>query len=217
MVQDPIVLQRKDHNENLSQIFKKFRESSELYDVNLVCPDSNGKNLQAHKLIISAISSVFNDMLTTNVSMQPNKTNCIFLRGTSFEEVSSILDFVYDGEAIVKKDRLDLFLSVAEDLKIQGLSSANALVSCEKNFKEKEPCPTRNSSPIHGIDNLPSTFRPPTSSNILPINQLHLQLNQNTSPELENAQKNPLNLHGGISPSEFQLQENGTIDDLYTK
>ena len=45
----------------------------------------------------------------------------IYMREVVFEDLASILDFLYFGEANVCQDNLDSFLSVAEQLKISGL------------------------------------------------------------------------------------------------
>jgi hypothetical protein len=156
-------------------------------------------------------------MLTSNALGQSTKTNCIFLRGTSFEEASSILDFIYDGEALVRKNRLNQFLAVAEDLKIQGLSSVNTSQNNNKNYKEKENSQIGNSFLLNGMDNPPCTFHLPSSSTQLTINQFEFQSNDNTSPELEDLQKNTLNLHEDISLSKFHLQKYQTVDDTNTK
>jgi hypothetical protein len=37
------------------------------------------------------------------------------------QEMQNILDFVYEGEAKIEKQRLDSFLQAAQDLQIMGL------------------------------------------------------------------------------------------------
>jgi hypothetical protein len=77
-----------------------------------------------------------------------------------------MLDFIYDGEAVVENDRLTRFLSVAENLKIEGLSSANVISNANDTKKEKENRQTGNSSAAHDMDC--STLRENITPSILP-------------------------------------------------
>jgi hypothetical protein len=153
---------------------------------------------------------VFNDILTSNASIPTIKTNCIFLRGTSFEEVSSILDFIYEGEALVKRERLNLFLSIAEDLKIHGLSSVNVLTN-SKGTKEKEKYRNCHSPVSYDIDDC--TFIPcvPILSTASPANQSRFQSKKSSSSDIEDCPKNMFNLHGNIGPAHCQSQNHQTI------
>ena len=46
--------------------------------------------------------------------------------GVKYEDLEAIIDFLYTGEANVSKENLDRFLSVAEDLKLNGLAREEA-------------------------------------------------------------------------------------------
>jgi hypothetical protein len=150
-------------------------------------------------------------MLISNKPTESNKTNCIFLRDTSFEEVSSILDFVYDGQALVKRGRLSQFLSIAEDLKIQGLSSINVLSNSEGN-KEKEKYLNDHSSVINDTsDSISMYWVPILSTASSPVNKSLLQAEENAIPVVEDSQKNVLNLYENIGATQNQLQKCQTI------
>jgi hypothetical protein len=43
------------------------------------------------------------------------------------EELENVLDFMYEGEARIEKQRLDTFLQCAQDLQIMGLVSEENL------------------------------------------------------------------------------------------
>jgi len=47
-----------------------FRDESNFYDVTLGCTDTNGRILQAHKLVLSANSSFFKKILNYKVTQQ---------------------------------------------------------------------------------------------------------------------------------------------------
>ena len=55
-------------------------------------------------------------------NMQP----LIYLRGIKYEDLQSILDFMYFGEVNIAQEKLNSFLAVAEELRVKGLSPNEA-------------------------------------------------------------------------------------------
>ena len=104
-----------DFTENVIASFASLRKDVNFADVTLVCDD--GQQFKAHQLILAAASDFFQSLLMSNNHSQP----MIYMREVVFEDLASILDFLYFGEANVCQDNLDSFLSVAEQLKISGL------------------------------------------------------------------------------------------------
>lgn len=98
----------------MSSSFRKLREEKVLFDVTLAVEKSK---FQAHKVILSACSKFFKEILEDNVHPHP----FVYLKGVETRELQSILDFVYEGEARIEKQRLDTFLQCAQDLQIMGL------------------------------------------------------------------------------------------------
>ena len=95
-----------------------------VFDVTLSCTDSNGRSLQAHKVILSACSSFFKGLLRQQQATHNSHPNpFIYLRGVTFSDLSSVLDFMYHGEVNLGQDSLNNFLAVAEELAIKGLSA----------------------------------------------------------------------------------------------
>ena len=106
---------------NLTDSFKELRNQSEFLDVSLGCSVNNGagvRTMKAHKVILASYSSVFRDILKRQSSKQDSM---VYLRGVSFVELQSILDFMYNGEVNITKGNLKSFLAVAEELQIKGL------------------------------------------------------------------------------------------------
>jgi len=62
----------------------------------------------------------------------------LYLKGVSFCDLQLVIDFMYNGEVRVAQDELNSFLSVAEDLKINGLSSKSRPKS---NSDNQQPLP----------------------------------------------------------------------------
>ena len=44
------------------------------------------------------------------------------MRGIEFDELVAILKFIYHGEANIYQENLDSFLTLAEELKLKGLT-----------------------------------------------------------------------------------------------
>ena len=112
-----LCLQWNDFKENVSSAFGDLREDKDFTDVTLACED--GQQVEAHKVILSTSSPFFANLLRLNQHAHP----LIFMRGLKMEDLTAIVDFLYFGEASVPKENLDSFLSIADELKLVGLSS----------------------------------------------------------------------------------------------
>ena len=71
---------------------------------------------RVHKFILSACSTVFRNILTSS----PHNSS-IYLRGINHEELDSILQFIYLGEATLYHERMNEFLDVAKNLDIKEI------------------------------------------------------------------------------------------------
>lgn len=72
-------------------MFKKIF-LQDFVDVTLACSD--GSTLDAHKVILSSVSTYFRDILKT----APCKHPIIILKDTCKDEASAMLEFAYTGE-----------------------------------------------------------------------------------------------------------------------
>ena len=118
-----------DFQENIYQAFQCLREDFDFTDVTLACED--GKQLEAHKVVLAASSPIFQSLLKQNKHSHP----LIYMRGIKSEDLLAILDFLYHGEANVYQQNLESFLAIAEDLKLKGLAGANQEIKTENNLK----------------------------------------------------------------------------------
>ena len=82
----------------------------------LVCED--GKQVDAHKVVLASSIPFFKDTLKRNKHPHP----LIFMRGLKSEDLLAIVDFLYLGKANVFQENLDSFLALAEELKLKGLT-----------------------------------------------------------------------------------------------
>ena len=85
-------------------------------DVTLISEDK--KQFKAHKVVLSASSPVFKNIITGCSLSNP----LIYLRGIQSFEIESILQFIYLGEAKFYQDRMNEFINVAKSLEIKEIS-----------------------------------------------------------------------------------------------
>ena len=78
----------------------------------------DGQQIDAHKIILTASSPFFMNILKTNKHSKP----LIYLKGFKAKAMLSLIDFIYHGLADVYQDDLDEFLLKAEELQLRGLT-----------------------------------------------------------------------------------------------
>ncbi|KAK7026017.1 hypothetical protein SK128_009267 [Halocaridina rubra] len=103
---------------NIATSFEHLRDHEDFVDVTLAC---EGRSLKAHKVVLSACSPYFRNLLKQNPCQHP----IIILRDVAYVDMSALLSFVYQGEVYVSQDRLSTFLRTAEMLHIKGLTEQN--------------------------------------------------------------------------------------------
>ena len=109
-----------DFKDNINTAFASLRKDSDFTDVTLACED--GHQVEAHKVILSASSPFFENILKRNIHARP----LIYMRGMKSEELIAIIDFLYYGEANIYQETLDNFLILADELKLKGLTGGRS-------------------------------------------------------------------------------------------
>ena len=112
---EKLCLRWNDFQENVNSAFGGLKSSGDFSDVTLACED--GQQIEAHRVILAASSPFFQNLLKINKQAYP----IIYMKGMKSEDLISIVDFLYCGEANVFQENLDSFLAIAEDLKLKGL------------------------------------------------------------------------------------------------
>lgn len=153
MSNEKFCLKWNDFESNISIAFRDLRDHSEFFDITLACEDNQ---IQAHKVILSACSPFFRTVLARN-STHPNPL--IYLRGIKFTDLESVLNFMYHGEVNVAQDQLNSFLTVAEDLRVKGLTqNKNGESSAEK--RSRSP-PSSTAKSHQGMSSTDRELQPP--------------------------------------------------------
>nr|CAD7596149.1 unnamed protein product [Timema genevievae] len=104
------------YQQQLSEAFRTLLNRELLVDVTLAC---EGRSLRAHRAILSACSNYFQDLFEENTHPHP----IVILKDVTFEELESLIHFMYNGEVTVKNECLPGFLRTAETLQIRGLTT----------------------------------------------------------------------------------------------
>ena len=122
---EELCLRWNDFESILSRSFSEMRDESDFFDVRVACFDEKSvmKTLPAHRVVLSACSPVFKELLRVMGRTGDSKGPLIFLRGISYHEMEAVLDFMYNGQTKVQHTDLDAFLAAAEELKIKGLTT----------------------------------------------------------------------------------------------
>ena len=119
MTNEKFCLRWNDFHDNIANSFHNLREDLDFSDVTLVCEEDN--QIAAHRVILSACSPFFNSVLKKNKHSHP----LIYMRGLKSKDLTSIVDFIYYGEANVNHEDLDGFLALANELQLKGLTGPN--------------------------------------------------------------------------------------------
>jgi len=115
MGSEKFCLRWNDFETNISSAFRELRDDKDFFDVTLACDD---EQIQAHKVILSACSPFFRNILRRN----PHQHPLLYLKGVKYTDLQSVLNFMYHGEVNVAQEELNSFLAVAEDLRVKGLT-----------------------------------------------------------------------------------------------
>lgn len=109
-------VQWNDYQDTVISSFSQIGKTKDFHDVTLISDDN--KLIESHRILLSACSSFFENILQKIKSPHP----FIYLKGIKSKELSSVVEFIYEGKVNVYKEDLDQFLAVADDLKLKGFS-----------------------------------------------------------------------------------------------
>ena len=119
------------YSDHLKEMMHIMKTDDTFTDVTLVSED--GRKVRAHKVVLGASSPIMRDMMTRE------DTSIVDLKGIALEEINSILQFIYLGEATLQPERMEVFLHAAQRLQIKEL--------CKESEMEFEKINTLNFEP----------------------------------------------------------------------
>jgi len=154
MATEKFCLKWNDFESNISVAFRDIRDEKDFFDVTLACDDDQ---IQAHKVILSACSPFFRNVLKRN----PHQHPLLYLKGVKYTDLQSVLNFMYHGEVNVAQDELNSFLAVAEELRVKGLTQNNGSQSAKATHSApKSPPPSKVNARPADRDTAPPPKRP---------------------------------------------------------
>ena len=153
-------LQWRNYQPTLQTAFDSMLEEKDFLDVSLGC---EGQKLPAHKMLLSACSPYFRLLLQVTAlcplplseAFSPQGNPCphpiIILRHIKYDDMISLLQFMYKSEVIVAQDQLDSFLKTAESLQIGGLTDSDGIWGGDKSALPPLPqnSPAQDLSPLY--------------------------------------------------------------------
>merc|ERR1712243_213383 len=104
-----------DFQSNVPKYFSTLRAENDFWDVTLVSDDQ--KQISAHKVVLSSCSEYFKNILKQNKHAHP----LICIADINYEDLTNVLDYIYQGEIQIYQEDLDGFLLIAQRLKLDGL------------------------------------------------------------------------------------------------
>merc|ERR1712183_314315 len=205
-----------DFESNISVAFRDIREEKDFFDCTLSC---GARQIQAHKLILSACSPFFRSILKQN----PHQHPLLYLKGVEFTNLQSVLNFMYHGEVNVAQEELNSFLSVAEDLQVKGLTQNNGASNPDP--KPEQPAtPVPRPRPPREPEAVPIPKRPRPIAAAPPPNQPTYQSQQDDIQEIipmpvvkTEPQPAPLQSPAVLSTPVGYGEEGGMMDTMGTE
>ena len=106
---------REDHQSFCNDLLGGLLGQDNFQDVTLASLD--GQLISAHRAVLSYSSSLLNTILQQNKQTNP----VIFCRGVNYQEIKSLLEFIYLGRTAVQSKELQNFLGILQDFGVRGL------------------------------------------------------------------------------------------------
>lgn len=119
----PVEIQWCDHSSVLLEYLRQLYEEGRFVDVGLEC---EGRQVKAHKAVISACSPYLEGLLKGN----PARSHLIKFNGYSYNSLRAVIDFMYNGKVMVDQDQLAAFLKLGRALQVRGILDIAA--QCEE-------------------------------------------------------------------------------------
>lgn len=121
---------------NMLNVFDRLFKDEQFVDVTIAC---EGKLIKAHKMVLSASSSYFQEIFANNPCQHP----VVFMKDVSLKDLNQVIEFMYKGEINVTKDAINSFLMVAKAFQVRGLAHVSEVT---KDLFESKPQPTPSTS-----------------------------------------------------------------------
>ncbi|XP_008469685.1 longitudinals lacking protein, isoforms H/M/V [Diaphorina citri] len=125
-----------NHQATIISVFDYLLENETLVDCTLA---AEGQYLKAHKVVLCACSPYLELLLSQHNDKHP----ILIFKDIKFNELKSMIDYMYKGEVNIAQDQLNHFLKAAESLQIKGLSESEEESTTQTAAPTPRPPPPR--------------------------------------------------------------------------
>ncbi|PSN34491.1 hypothetical protein C0J52_15807 [Blattella germanica] len=108
-----------NYQSSLLASLPQLLDGDDLTDVTL---SAGGRNLRAHRVVLSACSQYFKELFKV---LQPLQHPVIVLPGANFTDLCALVTFMYSGEVNIYQEQLPGLLNMADAMQIRGLAEVN--------------------------------------------------------------------------------------------
>ncbi|XP_053687073.1 protein tramtrack, alpha isoform-like [Sabethes cyaneus] len=164
-----------NHQRTIISMFSTLLENETLVDCTLA---AEGKFLKAHKIVLSACSPYFAELL----SQQYDKHPIFILKDLKFEELQAILNYMYCGEVNVPQGRLVAFLKTAVSLQVRGLADK---LNTSSNVSNQQPKPTHSETTETNVNGIVVKQEWPPEDNYTPPESLPISSRRKRKAKLQ--------------------------------
>ena len=194
----------KDYTSNFNKEFDEYRRHEDFFDVSVAVEDEDHV-LSAHKIVLSAASDFFKNILRKHKHENP----LIYLTEVKFSDLQSILDFIYTGETKVAEKDLKSLLAVATRFKVrgflEGLGDSGYEIVNDVKRKTKTEIPFEEKltklSPI-------ATLKTPVNTDSISVLKTEYHSDdKNNLPKAVRSIADPIDISSFLSPEEQQQFE----------
>lgn len=123
-----------NYTNHITNAFDSLRSKEDFCDVTL-CVE--GRKIRAHKVLLSACSTYFKEIFKENPCQHP----VIIFKNVKYDDLLSIVVYMYQGEVNIEQDALPTFLCTAEMLSVQGLTEDDSSPSEKSIIAVPQPPP----------------------------------------------------------------------------
>nr|AUC63045.1 broad-complex [Polyrhachis vicina] len=202
-----------NYQSSITSAFENLRDDEDFVDVTLAC---DGKSLKAHRVVLSACSPYFRELLKST----PCKHPVIVLQDVAFSDLHALVEFIYHGEVNVHQRSLSSFLKTAEVLRVSGLTQQTDQTDRDELSHVRALAAGGNHLPFHdkteeiafprgGSPPTPVTPTPTTVQQLLRRAQIRRNERRTPDPHDETAKRPrvpspPLN-NNDATPTDFSM------------
>ncbi|XP_050538135.1 broad-complex core protein isoforms 1/2/3/4/5-like isoform X2 [Daktulosphaira vitifoliae] len=129
-----------NYQNSITTAFENLRDDEDFIDVTLAC---DGKSLKAHRVVLSACSPYFKELLKST----PCKHPVIVLQDVVFDDLQALVEFIYHGEVNVHQRNLSSFLKTAEVLRVSGLTQPSETSANDHSTRQSSETPPAVTAP----------------------------------------------------------------------